>query len=240
MENLELAISERTRTNQLCGLTAILGTLLAIWARDPLLEIGIPLASVEVRNLTAGHAVLLGYPLLTILIFLMAGQILRMNRVVSTLSLDSQILLKWNMPTPPDFCSKLERCVLIAAGSTKYFSLIAIPFIASIVLACSLFEFRVCSNDCCTEAKELSVYQHLFTTELWETRPSYMGLTHEEADNNLCNIGIDKVNDQRSQIQQNLPYTYAPWLNWVYWLLQLPLLTLWWYLTKYYFSKLKE
>ena len=85
MENLNLAISERTRTNQLCCLTAILGTLLAIWARDPFIEIGIPFASVEVRNPTAGHAVLLGYPLLAILIFLTAGQIIRMNRIVSAL-----------------------------------------------------------------------------------------------------------------------------------------------------------
>lgn len=231
----EVVINERNRLSRTSVLTTIIAILLATWARDPLLSFKLPLSGAEIDNLTAGHAVLLGYPFLAVLIFLLAGQVVRFEQMTKKLTQFEQKYADWRFPEISDFTTRAEKCIAVLSGLAKYIAMILMPFAASIIIFTSLFDFRKCNGDpSCNQAEELNVYEHLFSATLWDKRPSYLNLNDDDGSNgNDC----ENINARRANVRSRLPYIYGPLQHWVYLLFQCLLFVAWWILTRRYFRR---
>lgn len=231
----EVVINERNRLSRTSVFTTIIAILLATWARDPLLSFKLPLSGAEIDNLTAGHAVLLGYPFLAVLIFLLAGQVVRFEQMTKKLTQFEQKYADWRFPEISDFTTRAEKCIAVLSGLAKYIAMILMPFVASIIICTSLFDFRKCNEGpSCNQAEELNVYEHLFSATLWDKRPSYLNLNDDDG----CDC--KSINTRRANVRSRLPYIYGPLQHWVYLLFfQCPLFVIWWFFTMRYFRKIE-
>lgn len=224
MEIEELLFQERNRLSRLSTTVSVLCILLASWARAPLLRIELPLGGAKIDNLTAAHAVLIGLPLVTFLYVLVSGQILRAATLAAAASRESHVTLDWSQET-----IKLQPRILVwivacAVSTARYVVVVLVPFVASLILFTSYFDFRICTSHLpnCAHADEVPTSHFLFSSALWEIKPSYISLNDDPS--GTAKIGgpnSETINETRALIREHIPYIYAPLQSWAYVVLQI-------------------
>lgn len=142
MNALEFAISERNRLVWLSITTSVLGFAFAVAARDPFLNINLPFTGTEVGNITAGHVVLLGHPLLCLLYLLLCSQIYRYHGLILTSCVtdNARRHLDWRLVSNFEG-SMLARSLQTLSECFRWFALLVVPLIASVILYESQFHF---------------------------------------------------------------------------------------------------
>lgn len=216
---VEILIDERSRLEKLGATTTILGVLLAVWSRDPLLQIELPLGGARLANLTAGHAITLGFPLLCMMYFWTLGQLFRVQHM-------RQIV----RATLPDRLAETDYLKLSArqerwplwmssriALGVRIGTIVVLPAVASLVLFLSYFDFvpvdTVNKGQCYTESGRFYPSDYLFSVRLWDCQPSYMGLGRRRI--KKCDGNAECVNEIM-KVKRNLPRLYAPVQSWAY------------------------
>ena len=145
MTSLELAISERNRLVWLSIVTTVYAFSSTLAALDPFLNVNLPFTGTQVGNITAGHVVLIGHPILCLLILILCAQIQRYNRILSTLDVtDSERKhLDWRSFIDSDR-TRWEKHSQRIGESFRWFALLGLPAIATIVLFYQQFHFYHC------------------------------------------------------------------------------------------------
>ena len=204
MDLLELVVTERNRLMRFSIITSIVTLVLAIWARDPNLHIVTPFSGSDVGNITVGHAILIGQPIVCVLFFLLCAQILRYKNLVARLPDENRKHLDWRFRIENN-----ERGLEKFANGTceffKWFSMIAIPAIASFFLLFSQF-------DLATEENKFSC-QHLFNSTFFNEKAVHKSLRLEKC--NKFDLVIEKAEKdeckkQKRKILDRMPRLYQP------------------------------
>ena len=207
MNMLELVVTERNRLIRFSILTSSIALILATWARDPLLSISTPYSGLNVGNLTVGHAILIGHPIVCVFFFLLTAQILRYRALAAQLPSDHREHLEWSLSraSTENLVTKLthQLCEFF-----KWFAMVAIPALASFFLFFSQLDFENRHTD-----EEFSI-RYLFSDHFFNIRPSYMGLHNKST----CTIGNDEEisdckakNISRETILGRMPKLYQPY-----------------------------
>ena len=146
MTLLELAVTDRNRLVRFCILLNTLSLVSAIWARDPLLNIGTPFTAGDVGNITVGHIVLIGQPVIAVLYIFFIAQFYRYLNMVDQLPSAEASLIDWHFRRYA-MDSGLRRVVKYFAELARWFSIFAIPALASGFLLYSQFDFKACDEN---------------------------------------------------------------------------------------------
>ena len=146
MTLLELAVTERNRLVRFCILFNTLALVSVIWARDPLLNISTPFTADDVANITVGHIILIGQPVIAVLYLFFIAQFYRYLNVVDQLTFADSNLIDWRFRRYT-MDSGLRRIVKCFAEWVRWFSVLAIPALASGFLLYSQFDFKACDEN---------------------------------------------------------------------------------------------
>ena len=240
MDIREELYEERKRLTRLGVSISIFCVLISTWARDPLINIELPLGGAKIENLTAGHAVLLGFPVVTFLILWLAGQAMRVDGLYQSLNPEQRKASDWRVSIASVKPRWVSAVVSRAAIATRYFVIVLLPFVASLVLFTSYFDLRKCEeNDrACSQGKEVTTLAFFFSTELWEVRPSYIGLNPKvcKETGSGCDV-VNRRNKVKEEIRRHIPYVYAPLQSWIYSLFQALNVIAFLFLTSLYFRR---
>ena len=201
MDLLELVVTERNRLVRFSIITSIATLVLAIWARDPKLHIVTPFSGSDVGNITVGHAILIGQPVVCILFFLLCAQILRYKNLVARLSDENREHLDWEFRIRNDERGFLNF-VYRACEFFKWFSMIGIPAVASFFLLFSQFDLE-------TKKKEFSC-QHLFNGTFLDKRAVHKSLRLEKCERIEPKTEKDECKKHRKKILGRMPRLYQP------------------------------
>lgn len=209
MNMLELVVMERNRLVRYSILTSVIALVLAIWARDPLLNITTPFSGDEVGNITVGHAVLIGHPIVCVLFFVLVAQIFRYRNLVGSLPMREREHLDWkygNFENERD----LMKVTHAVCDVFRWFGMVGIPVVASGFLLFSQMDF---SNQL---SKERFSYRNMFNMELFfGVTPSYRTLhsfgkcDDDELERIEKDVCIER-NTARRAILQRMPTLYQP------------------------------
>ena len=173
MDLLELVVTERNRLVRYSILTSVVGVVLAIWARDPLLNITPPFSGSNEGNITVGHAVLIGHPIICTLFFLLTAQIFRYKNLVTQLPVQQRNHLDWKFSIQNDG-SRFMKITHSMCEFFKWFAMVGIPVLASFFLFFSQLDFENPDNG------ENFSCRHMFSGEFFDIKPSYKKLHQEE------------------------------------------------------------
>ena len=216
MNLLELAVTERNRLTRLCIIVNIVAVGLAIWARDPRLNISIPFSGEDEGNITVGHAVVIGQPLVAILFLVFAAQLLRYNNLLSQLEPDESRHLDWRIRIAPG-----DRGLSILIRSVceffRWLAMICLPAIACGVLLVAQFEFFVPA----LEGKERVKFSisTMFDDEFYNNKLAYFSLDpkdcspdddHVTSENSAEYDKCVEENELRKTIRDRFPSLYQP------------------------------
>ena len=212
MKLLELAVTERNRLTRFCFVLNILSLILAMWARDPLLDIGTPFSWGDTGNITVGHVILIGQPIIAILFLVFVAQIYRYSNVISQLSTNERGLIDWRFRTGTSEYA-LRRFVRYVGEFFRWLAMIAIPAVSSGMLLFSQFDFKACDETTRQEIK-FSISE-MFNPAFSGDRDSVSFRELESLDCKGCSGGNDskkKEEDKdRGKIGSGLPKLYQPW-----------------------------
>ena len=201
MNLLELVVTERNRLVRFSIITSIVTLVLAIWARDPNLHIVTPFSGSDVGNITVGHAILIGQPIVCVLFFLLCAQILRYKNLVARLPDKNRKHLDWQFRIKNNERG-LEKFVNGTCEFFKWFSIIAIPAIASFFLLFSQF-------DLATEKNKFSC-QHLFNGTFLNKRAVHYSFRPEKCKKIESGAEKDECKKQKRKILDRMPRLYQP------------------------------
>ena len=145
MNTLEFVRAERNRLVWLSIITSVIGFAFAVAARDPFLNISLPFTGTGASNITAGHIVLLGQPVLCVLFLLLSSQIYRYHRLISSSGIDDNKRkhLEWRLVCDAQD-SIVKRFGQILGEIFRWFAFLAAPLITSVILYLAQFGFYYC------------------------------------------------------------------------------------------------
>ena len=146
MTLLELAVTDRNRLVRFCILLNTFALISAVWARDPLLNISTPFTADEVGNITVGHIVLIGQPVIAVLYLFFIAQFYRYLNMVNQLTSAEASLIDWHFRRY-EMDGGLRRGVKYFAELARWFSILAMPALASGFLLYSQFDFKACDEN---------------------------------------------------------------------------------------------
>ena len=223
MNQLELVVMERNRLVRFSILLSVVGFVLATWARDPLLNITTPFSGSDAGNITVGHAVLIGHPVLCILFLVLAAQVFRYKDLVRNLDGAERRHLDWRLETGigTTGSSALIRRI---CEMTRWFAMVAIPAVATGFLLDAQTEFRDQKTETRYTYKNMltKAFSSEFYNMFYEEKLSYMGLANfdkcetleSDSQKNVCY----QRNDVRQRILDRMPTLYQPY-NFIFGLL---------------------
>lgn len=201
MNRLELVVTERNRLIRYSTITSLVSLVLAVWARDPLLYLTTPFTGTEVGNITVGHIILIGQPVVCILFFLLAAQVLRYKRCVRLLRDPEREHLDWQFP------DRRVGQTVVAFGRAgcefaRWFAMAGIPVLVGFVLLFSQFDLQVCEDKASVVC--------MFNGTSFDVKASYKGWVGED-----CAVHIEgsikRTDCQRRQaILSRMPTLYQP------------------------------
>lgn len=223
MNRLELVVIERNRLVRFSILLSVVGFVLATWARDPLLNITTPFSGPDAGNITVGHAVLIGHPVLCVLFLVLAAQIFRYRDLVRNLDGPERTHLDWKLEA--GFATTgLSPLVRRICEITRWFAMVAIPAVATGFLLDAQTEFRDQETNARYTYKNMltRAFDSEFHGTFYEKKVSYMGLANFEkcetlqfeSQKEVCH----KRNDVRQRILNRMPMLYQPY-NFIFGLL---------------------
>ena len=148
MTSIELAISERNRLVWLSIVTTVYAFASTLAALDPFLNLSLPFTGTQVGNITAGHVVLFGHPILCLIILILCAQIQRYQRVLSAADISESERKHLDWRSHIDFDrTRWERHSQRIGESFRWFALLGLPALATIVLFNQQFHFYHCPLD---------------------------------------------------------------------------------------------
>ena len=207
MNTLELVVTERNRLVRLSIIVSIVAFALATWARDPGLNITTPFSGPEAGNITVGHAVLIGHPVLCVIFLVLVAQISRYKSLVGRLAQHERDHLDWKLIRAGSGNIWADSIQYICE-SFRWFAMVAIPAIASGFLLDAQTDFRN------TESKQKYSYSNMFDGELWDEfyniKPSYLSLRKETCGKNAAQEIFDACRREQA-ILQRMPTLYQPY-----------------------------
>lgn len=212
MKLLDVAVGERSRLMRFCVLLNAVAIVLAIWARDPLLSINTPFTGAEVGNITVGHAILIGQPLIAVLYLVFIAQLYRYDNILRQLRGSVRILLDWRFrSTPHDLGVRwVVRCV---AETFRWFCMTAVPVVACGFLLSSQFDFKI--YDPQTTKTTNSSWSTIFDSSFSGDKASQSFRTLQpDCCENLRGSDREECRDgnlTREKIRRRLPVLYQPW-----------------------------
>lgn len=206
MNLLELVVTERNRLVRYSIITSIVSLVLATWARDAQLHIITPFSGEDVGNITVGHAVLIGQPIVCVLFFLLCAQISRYKNLVAQLSNEKREHLDWKFFSGNDVRG-FTKFAHSSCEFFKWFSMIGVPALASFFLFFGQFDLEVCG-------KGFS-YRNLFNGASFDVRPVHRSLRPKECRKNKFEIEKSELEKQeketdRERIWSRMPKLYQP------------------------------
>ena len=204
MELLELVVTERNRLMRYSAITSIVSLVLATWARDPLLNITTPFSGEEVGNITVGHAILIGQPIVCFLFFLLCAQISRYKNLAAQLPDEEREHLDWKYFAGNEKHGFM-KFVHKACEFSKWFLMIGIPAFASFFLFASQFDLEV--------NKQKVSYRHLFNHDYFGKRPLRVQLRPVECKSGWSKSKKKDCEEQniiRKKIGSRMPRLYQP------------------------------
>ena len=223
MNQLELVVMERNRLVRFSILLSVVGFVLATWARDPLLNITTPFSGPDAGNITVGHAVLIGHPVLCVLFLVLAAQVFRYKDLVRNLDGAERRHLDWRLEAGIETTGS-SALIRRICEMTRWFAMVAIPAVATGFLLDAQTEFR--DQETNTRYTYKNMFTRAFNSEFYnmfyEEKLSYMGLANFEncepleagSQENVCY----KRNDVRQRILDRMPTLYQPY-NFIFGLL---------------------
>ena len=145
MTSLEFAISERNRLVWLSIVTTVFAFASTLAALDPFLNVNLPFTGTQIGNITAGHIVLLGHPILCLLVLILCAQIQRYHRVLNSIDISDleKDHLDWRQHInfkQTDWERRSQRIVELS----RWFAFLGLPTLATVVLFCQQFHFYYC------------------------------------------------------------------------------------------------
>ena len=155
MTSLEFAISERNRLVWLSIVTTVFAFASTLAALDPFLNVNLPFTGTQVGNITAGHIVLFGHPILCLIVLILCAQIQRYHRILTAIEIsDSEKYhLDWRQRISSSQTTWERRSQRIVE-SFRWFALLGLPALATVVLFCQQFHFYYCPLGEFSEADE--------------------------------------------------------------------------------------
>ena len=216
MNLLDLAVTERNRLTRFCILLNAVSLISAIWARDPLLKISTPFTEGDVDNITVGHIILIGQPIIAMLFLFFVAQFYRYARIIDRLSLDERYLLDWRFRAikNDDWLRRIVKCI---AEWVRWFFVLSIPVISSGFLLYSQFDFKVFDDE---KGKEINFsLSEMFNPAFSGNRGFRQSFRSLDIKNCVC-VGIndaetfdrcEQTNETYAKIRKRLPKLYQPW-----------------------------
>ena len=207
---------ERNRLVRFSILLSVLGFVLATWARDPLLNITTPFSGPDAGNITVGHAVLIGHPVLCILFLVLAAQIFRYRDLVRNLDGSERRHLDWKLEAGIG-TTGMAAIVRRICEVTRWFAMVAIPAIATGFLLDAQTEFRDQETHTRYTYKNMATkaFNSEFYDMFYEEKLSYMGLANfEDCDTPEAEsrrVACFERNAVRQRILERMPTLYQPY-----------------------------
>ena len=210
MNTLELVVTERNRLVRYSIVTSIVALVLAIWARDPRLNITTPFSGDEAENITVGHAVLIGHPVVCVLYFVLVAQIFRYKNLAVLLPPMERRHLDWRYLPEEGNGTWTIRVTRSVCEIFRWFGMVGIPAVGSCFLLASQFDF---SNQDTREQLRLG---NMFNSEqFFGKKPAYMSLQPPdpccghlpEQESEAC----EAENQATKAILSRMPRLYQPY-----------------------------
>ena len=207
MNELEFVVTERNRLTRLSIVVTIISFALATWARDPGLNITTPFSGSEAGNLTVGHAVLIGHPVLCVIYFVLVAQIFRYKSIVQILTGRERDHLDWKLRRGKSGNNWFDAIHNIYE-SFRWFAMAAIPAIACGFLLDAQTEFRN------IELEKKYSYSYMMDIhsfhEFYNIKPSYLSLHREECEE-YSNEDKKSTCKRKQMILERMPTLYQPY-----------------------------
>lgn len=145
MTSLEFVISERNRLVWLGIVTTVFAFASTLAALDPFLNVNLPFTGTQIGNITAGHVVLFGHPILCLLVLVLCAQINRYDRILNTIdiSYSKKQHLDWRQRINSSQTT-WERRLQRLMESFRWFALLGLPTLATVVLFNQQFHLYHC------------------------------------------------------------------------------------------------
>lgn len=216
MDELELVVQERNRLVRYSFLVSTGALALATWARDPLLQLTTPFSGANAGNITVGHAILIGHPVLCLMFFLLVAQIFRYANLVRQLPARHREHLQWRIGSGSEE-SRVVRSTRAICEGAKWFGMVGIPAVATLILLVSQTDFMHPDDN------RKFTYRDLFSHDFNDVKPRYGSLVSLEDCGSLdtpLRDACKRRNDDRASIVHRMPTLYQPYNFWVGLILQ--------------------
>ena len=216
MDELELVVQERNRLVRFSFLVSVAALALAIWARDPLLQLTTPFSGSSAGNITVGHAILIGHPVMCVMFLLLVAQIFRYANLVRQLPDRHRKHLEWRIASSSEV-SRVVRGTRAICEGAKWLGMVGVPVVATFLLLISQMDFMHPDDN------RKFTCQDLFSHDFNDVKPRYGSLVELE-DCSLLDTRLrdacKRRNDDRASIVHRMPTLYQPYNFWAGLILQ--------------------
>ena len=210
MNALELVVMERNRLIRLSIVISIVAFSLAVWSRDPRLNFTTPFSGSEAGNITVGHAILIGQPLLCMMFFVLVAQIVRYTALVDKLPGVVTDHLRWKVMrfgTGRRWVSATQR----VCDFFRWFGMVAIPAVACGFLLDAQTDFYSDENG---KPGPRYSYGNMFDRKLYDKfydiKPAYLSVRKKICTKEKAARARERCEDDQ-KILKRMPTLYQPY-----------------------------